>query len=179
MAAVKIWPNGEWADELCALGYLGGVTRRRVIASDRRPAPMAILSEPAGGKPGGPRCPRGSILAEVEGADRVLAQGVLQELVVARGAQVEPKAFVQRGGKIFGEEGLVSLKDLSDGFHRIFIEVILLDLRRVEAGEGLDLDHVTAVPRSAQVLSTEIAREVDHQRFIPQVDEPVIESGRG
>ena len=70
-------------------------------------------------------------------------------------------------GEVFGQEGLVSLEDLSDRFHRIIIQVIFLDLRRVEAGEGLDLDHVSAVPRSAQVLSTEIAREVDHQRFIP------------
>jgi hypothetical protein len=121
----------------------------------------------------------GSILAEIEGPDRLLAQRVLQELVVARGAEIESESFVQWGGEVIGEECLVSLKDLSDRFHRVIIQVVFLDLRRVEAGEGLDLDHVTAVPRSAQVLSTEIAREVDHQRFIPQFDEPVIESGRG
>jgi hypothetical protein len=91
-------------------------------------------------------------------------------------AEIESEAFVQWGGEVFGKEGLVSLKDLSDRLHRIIVQIVLLDFRRVEARIGFDLDHVPAVAGSAQVLSAEIAREVDHQRFIPLIDETVIES---
>ena len=43
------------------------------------------------------------------------------------------------------DEGLVALKDLSDRLHRIIVEIILLDFRRVEARVGFNLDHVTAI----------------------------------
>ena len=51
----------------------------------------------------------------------------------------------------------------------IVVEVVLRDLGRVEAGVGLDLDHVTGVAGRGQILAAEITREVDHQRFIPQL----------
>ena len=76
---------------------------------------------------------------------------------------------MQRGGEVFGDQGLVALKDLGNRFHRIIVEIVLLDFRRVEAGIGFNLDHVTAFAGTGQFLAAEIAREVDHQRYIPQL----------
>ena len=42
------------------------------------------------------------------------------------------------------------------------------DLGGVEAGVGLDLDHIAGVAGRGQILAAEITREVDHQRLIPQ-----------
>src|SRR5262245_33719999 len=41
-----------------------------------------------------------SVLAEVERAEEFLAQGVLQELVVAHRAEIEPKAIAKRSAEL-------------------------------------------------------------------------------
>ncbi len=107
-----------------------------------------------------------------------LPSGSFTNLLWQERTEIEPKAFLQRGGEVLGDECLVALKDLGNCLHRIIVEIILLDFRRVEAGVSLNLDHVSAVAGTSQFLAAEIAREVDHQRYIPQFDEPVNESGR-
>ena len=67
------------------------------------------------------------------------------------------------GGEVVGNEGLVALTDLSNPLHRIIVEIILLDFRRVKAGIGSILTTYRTSP-VRQFLSAEIAREVDHQR---------------
>ena len=68
--------------------------------------------------------------------------------------------------------GPLAPEELRDGFHVVRIEVVFRDLVGVEAGVGLDLDHVARVARCGQILAAEITREMDHQRLIP-CDKPV------
>lgn len=44
----------------------------------------------------------GSVLAEIEGPDHILAQRILHESAMARGAEIEAKALVERRGEVFG-----------------------------------------------------------------------------
>ena len=63
----------------------------------------------------------------------------------------------------------IALKDLRDSFHRIVRQIIFPDFRRVKTGISFYLDHEPTITAGGQVLAAEIAREVDHQRFIPQI----------
>ena len=94
--------------------------------------------------------------------------GSFTNLTMACRAEVESKPFVQGAAELLGGQCLVALEDLGDGFHRIIVKIIFLDLGRVETGIGFNLDHVPAIAGRGQVLAAEITREVDHQRFIPQ-----------
>src|SRR4051794_30683648 len=109
-----------------------------------------------------------SVLAEVERAEGLLAQRVLQELDVAGRAEVEPEALAKGSGEVFRGDALVALKDLRNRLHVVIVEVVLRDLVGVEAGISFDFDHIAGVAARGQILTAEITREVDHQRLIPQ-----------
>jgi hypothetical protein len=112
---------------------------------------------------------RSSILAEIERSRRLFAQWVIHELMMAVRAKVEPKALAQGLGKLVRGERFVTLEELSDRFHRIIFKIIFLDFRRVKTGISLNFDHVSAISGGGQILAAEITREVDHQRFVPQI----------
>ncbi len=109
------------------------------------------------------------ILAEIERANGFFAQRILHEFAMASRTKIESKPLVQRSSSVFAYQGLVALKNLCDCLHRIIVQVVLLDLRWVKAGISLNLDHVSAFAGTGQFLAAEIAREVDHQRYIPQL----------
>ena len=112
--------------------------------------------------------PDQSVLAEVKRADRLFPERIIHELAMAGRAKIEPEALVERRGELVGAECLVTLKYLRDCFHRIILEIIFLDFGRVKTGISFNLHHEPTICARGQVLAAEIAREVDHQRFIPQ-----------
>ena len=56
---------------------------------------------------------------------------------MARRTKIEAKPLVQRSGDIHVDQGFVALEDLGNCFHRISVQIVLLDFCRVEAGGRL------------------------------------------
>jgi len=128
--------------------FLPGIAcSRRQRPSFLKPAPVSVVKT--------------LIFAEIELLRHLFAERVPKKFLVALRAQIIPKVFVGRLGKVWVLEVVFHFaQQLADRLHVVVFQVRLGDLTGIVGCEHFDLDHIAMVVPRAHLLAAKITRNV-------------------